>query len=74
MQVKLCIYYNPIKTLLMLFQNENKVRDINCSNCEGLTPLLLATRDMAMLEKLSTQSNRPYHPAEVVAELLQYRW
>lgn len=50
------------------------MRDINCSNSEGLTPLLLATRDMAMLEKLCTQSNRPYHPAEVVAELLQYRW
>ncbi|CAC5404425.1 Mitogen-activated protein kinase kinase kinase 19,Mitogen-activated protein kinase kinase kinase 3,Mitogen-activated protein kinase kinase kinase 2,Mitogen-activated protein kinase kinase kinase NPK1,MAP3K epsilon protein kinase 1,Mitogen-activated protein kinase kinase kinase ANP1,Mitogen-activated protein kinase kinase kinase 1,Mitogen-activated protein kinase kinase kinase nsy-1,Cytokinesis protein sepH,Serine/threonine-protein kinase sepA,Mitogen-activated protein kinase kinase kinase YODA,Mitogen-acti len=53
--------------------NENKVRDINCCNSEGLTPLLLATRDMVMLEKLCTQLNKPYHPAEVVAELLRYR-
>ncbi|XP_076113862.1 uncharacterized protein LOC143082178 isoform X1 [Mytilus galloprovincialis] len=53
--------------------NENKVRDINCCNSEGLTPLLLATRDMVMLEKFCTQLNKPYHPAEVVAELLRYR-
>ncbi|XP_052066561.1 uncharacterized protein LOC127706153 isoform X3 [Mytilus californianus] len=53
--------------------NENKVRDINCCNSEGLTPLLLATRDMVVLEKLCTQLNKPYHPAEVVAELLRYR-
>ncbi|XP_062621332.1 uncharacterized protein LOC134282921 [Saccostrea cucullata] len=53
--------------------NENKVRDINCQNSEGLTALLLACRDIQLFERLSTQMNRPYNPVECVMELLAHR-
>jgi len=49
------------------------VRDINCLNGDGLTPLLLAGRDIQMFEKLTTQLNKPYNPAECVTELLKHR-
>ncbi|XP_021359609.1 uncharacterized protein LOC110454439 [Mizuhopecten yessoensis] len=52
---------------------ENKVKDINCKNAEGLTPLLLVARDIQLFEHLSKQQNRPYNPAEVVTTLLAHR-
>ncbi|XP_046371744.2 uncharacterized protein LOC124145836 [Haliotis rufescens] len=52
---------------------ENKVKDINCQNAEGLTPLLLATRDSQLFERLSLQLNRSYNPVEVIQELLANR-
>ncbi|XP_046544586.1 LOW QUALITY PROTEIN: uncharacterized protein LOC124254780 [Haliotis rubra] len=52
---------------------ENKVKDVNCQNAEGLTPLLLATRDSQLFERLSLQLNRSYSPVEVIQELLAYR-
>ncbi|KAK3592514.1 hypothetical protein CHS0354_013848 [Potamilus streckersoni] len=58
-----------IKKLL----GENKVKDINCLNADGLTPLLLVTRDILLFEKLSIQLNRTYSPVEVVDELLSHR-
>ncbi|XP_061177816.1 uncharacterized protein LOC133186594 isoform X2 [Saccostrea echinata] len=61
-----------IKVLRKLL-NENKVRDINCQNSEGLTALLLACRDIQLFERLSTQMNRPYNPVECVMELLAHR-
>lgn len=61
-----------IKVLRRLL-NENKVRDINCQNSEGLTALLLVCRDIQLFERLSTQTNRPYDPVECVQELLAHR-
>ncbi|XP_060068251.1 probable serine/threonine-protein kinase DDB_G0282963 [Ylistrum balloti] len=53
--------------------NENKVKDINCKNAEGLTPLLLVARDIQLFERLAIQQKRPYNPAEVVTSLLAHR-
>ncbi|XP_022336709.2 uncharacterized protein LOC111132656 isoform X3 [Crassostrea virginica] len=61
-----------IKVLKKLL-SENKVRDVNCENSEGLTALLLACRDIQLFERLSTQMNRPYDPVECVQELLSHR-
>ncbi|XP_067654331.1 uncharacterized protein [Haliotis asinina] len=61
-----------IKIVRKLLQ-ENKVKDVNCQNAEGLTPLLLATRDSQLFERLSLQLNRSYSPVEVIQELLAYR-
>ncbi|XP_069131824.1 uncharacterized protein [Argopecten irradians] len=58
-----------IKKLL----NEGKVKDINCKNAEGLTPLLLVARDIQLFDRLAIQQNRAYNPAEVVTILLAHR-
>ncbi|XP_041365735.1 uncharacterized protein LOC121380819 [Gigantopelta aegis] len=52
---------------------ENKVIDINCQNAEGLTPLLLLTRDIQLFEKITTHLHRPYSPLHVLQELLTHR-
>lgn len=64
---------NFILFFFTFLKNENKVRDINCQNSEGLTALLLACRDIQLFERLSTQTNRPYDPVECVQELLAHR-
>lgn len=77
MKNKTSIYYKIFSMsnyfFLMFLKNENKVRDINCQNSEGLTALLLVCRDIQLFERLSTQTNRPYDPVECVQELLAHR-
>ncbi|XP_060566033.1 serine-rich adhesin for platelets-like isoform X2 [Ruditapes philippinarum] len=53
--------------------SQKKVLDINCQNADGFTPVMLATRDMQLFEKLSSQMSRNYNPIEVVTELLAAR-
>lgn len=77
MKNKTSIYYKIFSMsnyfFFMFLKNENKVRDINCQNSEGLTALLLVCRDIQLFERLSTQTNRPYDPVECVQELLAHR-
>lgn len=78
MKNKTSIYYKIFSMsnfffLTFLMKNENKVRDINCQNSEGLTALLLVCRDIQLFERLSMQTNRPYDPVECVQELLAHR-
>ena len=47
--------------------------DINCKNGDGLTPLLLATRDLPLFEKVKDKNNNTYDPLAVVRLLLEYR-
>lgn len=58
---------------VLLLQSQKKVLDINCKNADGFTPIMLATRDMQLFEKLSSQMSRIYNPVEVVAELVAAR-
>ncbi|XP_035265275.1 uncharacterized protein map3k19 isoform X3 [Anguilla anguilla] len=44
--------------------------DVNVQNRDGLTPLMLAVRDVDLFEGLETQMTWEYRPVEVVAELL----
>ena len=45
--------------------------NVNCQNAEGLTPLMLVSRDVQLFERLSAQLNRHYSPVEVAAELMK---
>ncbi|ELU16238.1 hypothetical protein CAPTEDRAFT_194722 [Capitella teleta] len=49
--------------------------DINCRNDEGLTPLLLLTRDVMLFEKIGSKltADRPYDPHQVIEQLLSHR-
>ncbi len=47
--------------------------DINCRNAEGLTPLLLVTRDAQLFEKVGNRILRGYDAIDVVNELLKNR-
>ncbi|KAL3841916.1 hypothetical protein ACJMK2_020005, partial [Sinanodonta woodiana] len=60
-------------TVIKKLLRDNKVKDINCLNADGLTPLLLVTRDILLFERLAIQLNRAYNPVEVVDELLSHR-
>ena len=53
-------------------QTETRV-DINCKNADGLTPLLLVTRDVQLFERLGDRVTRGYDPVEVMELLLNYR-
>ncbi|XP_074660471.1 uncharacterized protein LOC141912936 [Tubulanus polymorphus] len=54
---------------------EGRMLDINCKNADGLTPLLLVTRDADMFERLSHQQKgrSEYNPVSVVLELIKCR-
>lgn len=54
-----------------MFQDESRV-DIDCRNSDGLTPLLLVTRDVQFFEKLGERMNEGYDPTQVIAELLDH--
>ncbi|XP_013411766.1 ankyrin repeat domain-containing protein 12, partial [Lingula anatina] len=51
---------------------EGRILDVNCKNADGLTPLLLVTRNVDLFEKLNKQLHKEYNPLEVVAELLTH--
>ncbi|XP_052242175.1 uncharacterized protein LOC127852295 isoform X2 [Dreissena polymorpha] len=65
-------WQGDIKVILRLL-SQKKVLDINCKNADGYTPIMLATRDMQLFERLASQMSRPYNPVEVVTELLNAR-
>lgn len=46
---------------------------MNIQNLDGLTPLMLAVRDVDLFEGLETQMTWEYQPVEVVAELLGFQ-
>lgn len=60
-----CIFYS-------ISQTENSL-DINCQNADGLSPLLLVTRDIQLFEKLGDRIVKSYNPLDVVDELLAHR-
>lgn len=45
--------------------------DINCHNSDGMTPLLLATRDLSLFEQIQDHMQNQYNPVAVVKELLE---
>ncbi|XP_031570954.1 ankyrin-1-like isoform X2 [Actinia tenebrosa] len=48
--------------------------DVNCKNADGMTPLLLVTRDVNLFEKIEKNiAEKGYNPLEVVKELLQHK-
>ena len=53
-------------------QAENNRLDINCKNGDGLTPLLLTTRDAQLFDRLDRVA-KAYNPLRVVEELLTHR-
>ncbi|XP_076450604.1 uncharacterized protein LOC143286754 [Babylonia areolata] len=53
--------------------SNNKVLDINCQNAEGLTPLMLVSRDVQLFERLARDLNSSYNPVEVATELMRAR-
>ncbi|XP_068724572.1 uncharacterized protein [Montipora capricornis] len=59
---------------LLTSKSKSGILDVNCKNADGLTPLLLVTRDINLFEKIEKAVLEDgYHPAEVVRELLQHK-
>ncbi|XP_055899972.1 probable serine/threonine-protein kinase DDB_G0282963 isoform X1 [Biomphalaria glabrata] len=54
-----------------ILTNEKRHPDVNCQSAEGLTPLMLVTRDVQLFERLSAQLNRYYSPVQVAEELIK---
>ncbi|CAL1548171.1 unnamed protein product, partial [Lymnaea stagnalis] len=54
-----------------ILTSEKRSVDVNCRNVEGLTPLMLVTRDVQLFERLSAQLNRYYSPVQVAEELIK---
>ncbi len=67
--------YSIFKVVLTLcvatFQDESCV-DIDCRNSDGLTPLLLVTRDIQFFDKFSEMLTGGYDPTQVISELLDH--
>ncbi|KAK2568162.1 Mitogen-activated protein kinase kinase kinase 19 [Acropora cervicornis] len=58
---------------LLSSKSKSGILDVNCKNADGLTPLLLVTRDLNLFQKIETAVlENGYSPAEVVRELLQH--
>ena len=55
----------------IVFQEKKGTSNVNCQNAEGLTPLMLVSRDVQLFERLSVQLNRHYSPVEVAQELIK---
>jgi hypothetical protein len=45
--------------------------DVNCKNSEGLTPLLLVTKDTELFEKVHSSMQEGYNPVEAMQEILE---
>ncbi|KAH9495852.1 hypothetical protein Btru_015259 [Bulinus truncatus] len=56
----------------ILMSNKRSI-NVNCQSAEGLTPLMLVTRDVQLFERLSVQLNRHYSPVQVAEELIKAR-
>ena len=65
-------YLLKLRIYCFLFQTENTV-DINVKNTDGLTPLLLVTRDVQLFDKLGDRILKGYDPVDVCGELLSHR-
>jgi len=50
-----------------------KAVDVNHRNAEGLTPLLLLTRDVQMFEKLGDLVQHGFAPMEALAEIISHK-
>lgn len=59
------------KSKLLLLKASEEFLDINFPNLHGLTPLMLAVRDVDLFESLNVLT--VYKPAEVLTELLRHR-
>lgn len=55
---------------LLLLKASEEFLDINFPNLHGLTPLMLAVRDVDLFESLDVLT--VYKPAEVLVELLRH--
>ena len=63
-----CLVFLPC-AYMSRFQGDNKL-DIDCKNADGLTALLLVTRDAALFEKLGNLVGKQFRPVETVKELI----
>ncbi|EDO47820.1 predicted protein [Nematostella vectensis] len=61
-----------VQILKRLLSSPKKV-DVNCTNADGMTPLLLVTRDINMFEQVEQRLDSAYNPIEVVQELLLHK-
>ena len=56
--------------MLLLFLKTESAVDIDCVNGDGLTSLLLSTRDSLLFEKLGNFVGKNFRPVETVRVLL----
>ncbi|KAJ8351604.1 hypothetical protein SKAU_G00230800 [Synaphobranchus kaupii] len=68
-QLLCAAWWGDLHSLHNLLAQKEQV-DVNIQNGDGLTPLMLAVRDVDLFEGLETQMTWEYRPVEVVAELL----
>ena len=55
---------------LPLSQSGNHYLDVNVRNKDGLTPLLLVTRDIGLFDKVQNAMENEYNPVNVLQDLL----
>lgn len=55
---------------MSVLQAQTDLVDVNTQNRDGLTPLMLAVRDVDLFEELDVRLPWEYRPVEVVRELL----
>lgn len=55
---------------MSLFQSNTDSLDVNIQNQDGLTPLMLAVRDIDLFERLQSIKPWDYNPVGVVKKLL----
>ncbi len=48
----------------------NHYLDVNCSNNDGMTPLLLVTRDINLFDSIQAAMETDYNPVNVVQDLI----
>ncbi len=48
----------------------NHYLDVNCSNNDGMTPLLLVTRDINLFDSIQAAMETNYNPVNVVQDLI----
>jgi len=59
-----------VSSLLWRVVQSRSSASVNCRNGDGLTPLLLVTRDVDLFDRLSDQLAYVYAPVSVACELL----
>ncbi|KAJ8247120.1 hypothetical protein GJAV_G00258980 [Gymnothorax javanicus] len=70
-QLRYAAWWGDLHFLQNLLVQQEQV-DVNMQNQDGLTPLMLAVRDVDLFEGLETQMTWEYRPVEVVKELLAH--
>ena len=51
-------------------QSGKNYLDVNCRNSDGLTPLLLVTRDTSVFDRVQSAMENEYDPIMVMQELI----